>query len=167
MLENLAGSRTRAHRLIRAVLFSAVTVAVSACEGVGGSRTFGLAQVEPLPPITGDRLVFVVPPSNVAQNTIMVPAVVVAVQNVNGDVAIPSNAVITLQITPSTGTPGAVLSGVTSRIAVNGIATFPDLSINLLGPQFSLTAISPGLAPAISLGFAVVSPTTTFPAATP
>jgi hypothetical protein len=163
MLENLPSSRTRANRLIRAVLFTALSFGLAACEGVGGSRTFGLAQVEPLPPITGDRLVFVVPPSSVVQNTIMIPAVVVAVQNVNGDLAVSSNAVITLQITPSSGTPGAVLSGVTSRIAVNGIATFPDLSINLLGPQFSLTATSPGLAPTLSLGFAVVSPTTPTP----
>ncbi|HEU4995543.1 MAG TPA: hypothetical protein VFT29_12025 [Gemmatimonadaceae bacterium] len=160
MLETLAGSNSRTHRLIRAALYTAALVFASACEGVGGSRTFGLAQVEPLPPASGDRLVFVVPPSNVVQNTVMIPAVVVAVQNVNGDLVVPSTAVITLQITPTTGTPGAVLSGVTSRIAVNGIATFPDLSINLIGGQFSLTATSPGIAPAISLGFAVLSPTT-------
>jgi hypothetical protein len=49
----------------------------------------------------------------------------------------------------------AKLYGETTVNAVNGIATFTDLSIQLAGSQFTLTALSPGLASVISEPFSV------------
>jgi hypothetical protein len=62
---------------------------------------------------------------------------------------------VTLGITKGSGTAKAVLSGAITLNAFDGVATFTDLSIDLLGSGYSLTASGSGLAPATSATFDV------------
>ncbi len=56
------------------------------------------------------------------------------------------------------GPAGAVLSGTTSVQAVNGVATFGDLSLDQSGSGFTLTARSGGLSAGSSAEFSILSP---------
>ena len=75
---------------------------------------------------------------------------VVAVEDVSGNTVTASIASVTLGIASGTGANGATLSGTTTVSAVNGVATFSGLSINLQGTGYVLTATSSGLNQAIS-----------------
>lgn len=66
-----------------------------------------------------------------------------------GNTVTTAKATVTLAITPGTGTSGAQLSGVTTLNAQKGVVTFAYLSINPAGYGYKLTAISPGLTPAV------------------
>jgi hypothetical protein len=81
---------------------------------------------------------------------------VVTVQDIYGNTVNTYNSPVSLDITTGSGTNGAVLSGTTALDAVNGLATFSGLSINLAGNGYTLTATSGTLAPAISQVFNVV-----------
>jgi hypothetical protein len=48
------------------------------------------------------------------------------------------------------GAPGAILYGETTIQAVNGVANFMNLSIDLAGPYYTLIATSSGLSSASS-----------------
>ncbi len=52
---------------------------------------------------------------------------------------------ISIGIKAGSGTSGAVLSGTTSPSASGGIVTFSNLSINMIGNSYILTATSPGV----------------------
>ena len=80
-----------------------------------------------------------------------ISAIQVAVQDQFGNTAANSNAAITLSIAnnPNSGT----LSGTVTKNAVNGIATFSDLSINRAGTAYTLQAVSSGLSSATSGSF--------------
>ena len=64
-----------------------------------------------------------------------------------------SSAVITVAIAPGTGT--GTLHGTTTATAVNGLATFSDLSIDLEGTSYALRASSSGLTSATSGSFRI------------
>ena len=64
-----------------------------------------------------------------------------------------SSAVITVSIAPGTG--NGTLHGTTTATAVNGLATFSDLSIDLEGTSYALRASSSGLASKISGTFRI------------
>src|SRR5439155_8991805 len=53
---------------------------------------------------------------------------------------------------------GGALSGTTTQSAVGGVATFPGLSINKAGPNYTLLASSPNLQAATSQQFDVTAP---------
>jgi hypothetical protein len=72
-----------------------------------------------------------------------------------------STAEVTLSITPGSGTSGAILSGVVTLKAKNGVASFGYLSVDLVGRAYTLTATSPGLKSAQSQGFNITSTATT------
>ena len=74
----------------------------------------------------------------------------VSVEDASGNVVTTANNVITLAITGGTGTGGAVLAGTGTVNAVNGVATFSGLSINLAGTGYTLTATASGLTAATS-----------------
>lgn len=73
------------------------------------------------------------------------PGAAVAVEVVDsaGHRVTTSSAVITVSIAPGTGT--GTLHGTTTATAVNGLATFSDLSIDLEGTGYALRASSSGL----------------------
>ena len=74
----------------------------------------------------------------------------VAVEDINGNTVTASIANVTLAIASGMGTNGAKLSGATTVSAVNGVANFSGLSINLPGTGYALTATSSGLTQVMS-----------------
>jgi hypothetical protein len=95
---------------------------------------------------------FVVQPSTTTVGATITPAVQVAVQNAAGVTVGSTTPNVTVAIL--TGPTGAKLNGVLTRAAVNGIATFNDLSIDKTG-GFTLTATSGTLAAGTSAAFSV------------
>jgi large repetitive protein len=102
---------------------------------------------------TGTRLAFVVQPSNVTAGVAISPAVQVAVQDANGNTVTSSTAPVTVGVGTNPG--GGTLSGTLTVNAVNGVATFADLSIDRTGAGYTLSATSSGLTEATSSGFDV------------
>jgi hypothetical protein len=82
-----------------------------------------------------------------------IPAVRVSIVDSVGNVVTSARTSITLAISPSDA--GVALQGTVTVAAVNGVATFPDLSINKVGPLHGLKATAPGLASVGSAFFAV------------
>src|SRR4029079_6355970 len=93
--------------------------------------------------VAANKLAFSVQPSNTTAGAAITPAVKVEVRDANGNVVTSSSASATLTIgtNPSSGT----LSGTKTVAAVNGVATFSDLSIDKAGTGYTLGAASPGL----------------------
>ena len=113
-------------------------------------------------PHTGQKLVFnqsSIP--NTAAGASITPAVTVQVQDSNGILVASSTASVTIGITSGTGTSGATLSGTLTQTAVNGVATFSNLSINKDGTGYSLTATSTGISNGTSSTFNITSGTAT------
>jgi hypothetical protein len=95
---------------------------------------------------------FVVQPSTTTVGATITPAVQIALQNAAGVTVGSTTSDITVAIL--TGPAGARLNGVLTHAAVNGVATFNDLSIDKTG-GFTLTATSGSLAAGTSAAFSV------------
>jgi hypothetical protein len=102
-------------------------------------------------PHTAASLKFGQQPGSTTAGASISPAVTVEVLDSNGIVDTASTASITLAIGTNPG--GGTLSGTLTQAAVNGIATFNNLSINKAGTGYTLTATSSGLASATSSAF--------------
>ena len=111
----------------------------------GTSNTFNIT------PGTATQLVFSTQPSNTAAGSSITPAVTVQVEDANNNVVTTSTAAVAMAI--GTNPSGGTLSGTTSVNAVNGIATFSNLSINRTGTGYALAASSTGLTGATSNAF--------------
>ena len=98
-------------------------------------------------------LLFSVQPSSTTAGGIVRPAVRVAALDALGNVATGFTGDVTLAITAGTGTTGATLSGLKTVAAVSGVATFSNLSVDLAGGGYTLTATAPGLTTVRSVGF--------------
>jgi hypothetical protein len=70
-----------------------------------------------------------------------------------------TNSTATVTISQSSGPSGATLGGTTTQTAVNGVATFNNLTLNTAG-TYTLVAKSSGLTNAISSSFVEVTPQT-------
>jgi hypothetical protein len=107
---------------------------------------------------TPSKVVFTTGPSNTVAGAAMT-AVVAQIQDAQSNVVTTSAAPVTLAIgtNPGSGT----LSGTNPVNAVNGVATFSDLSINKTGTGYTLTAASPTLAGATSGTFNITPGTAT------
>ena len=81
----------------------------------------------------------------------------VEVQDDAGNVAVCETGNVAAAIVPGTGAAGAILSGTLPQPAVAGLATFPDLSINLPGARYELEYSLAGLSPAHSRSFSLGS----------
>jgi hypothetical protein len=105
------------------------------------------------PPAT--RLAFTVQPTTATAGTAIAPAVQVAAQDAAGNTVTDFTGTITIAIgnNPSAGT----LSGATSVAAVNGVASFSGLQIDVAGAGYTLTAATSGLAAATSAGFDITA----------
>jgi hypothetical protein len=82
---------------------------------------------------------------------------VVAIRDSGGTIVAGDNTTqVTAAITTGTGATGAVLSGITTVTAVNGVAVFSNLAIDLEGSGYTLTFTStPVLTTATSSSFIV------------
>ncbi|MCC6573578.1 MAG: hypothetical protein IT462_07295 [Planctomycetes bacterium] len=85
---------------------------------------------------------------------------VAQIQDFGGNLIVGVNPNISVSIKPGTGTTGAALFGATTVAAVNGVATFTNLSIDLPGVGFVLTFESGVLIDGDSDEFNVASPGT-------
>ncbi|HKS28088.1 MAG TPA: cadherin-like domain-containing protein [Pyrinomonadaceae bacterium] len=124
--------------------------------GTGFSRKVGTVDIGAYEVQAGitNSLAFDVQPSTTNAGVVIAPAVTVRILDVQGNLTT-STANVTLSIgnNPSGGT----LSGTTTVAAVNGTATFSDLSIDKVGVGYTLKAASTGLADATSNAFNIIS----------
>jgi hypothetical protein len=104
---------------------------------------------------SASALVFSVQPSAVAAGAQISPAVQVAVKDVNGNTVSTFAGAITMAIANNGGS--ATLGGTLTVNAVAGIATFNDLSVNVAGSGYTLSATSTGLTAATSSAFNVTT----------
>jgi hypothetical protein len=105
------------------------------------------------------HLVITTQPVNTGAGASITPAVVVAAQDAfgNTNLTYTANVVVAIGTNPSSGT----LSGTLTRAAVAGVATFNDLSINLVGTGYTLGASSGALTAATSNAFNIFANTAT------
>ena len=122
-----------------------VTITASA-EGKSAASTV-TAQARP-----AAKLGFLTPPSNAAAGAPIAPAVSVAIQDETGARVFAATNTVTLALG---GTGGATLGGTVSADAVEGVATFANLSITKAGAGYTLVASSTGLTSATSATFAI------------
>src|SRR5207247_6072918 len=99
-------------------------------------------------PGTAAKLGFQVQPANGTAGQSLTPAVVVQIQDTNGNLVTASTAAVTISSTPSG------LSGTLTVNAVNGVATFSTLSFNTPA-SYTLTAAASGLTSVTSNPFTI------------
>ena len=102
-------------------------------------------------PAPATRLAFSVPPEDAIAGRPLTPSVVVL--NANGSTATRANINVTLSIGPNS--PAGTLSGTVTVAAVNGVASFRDVSIDKAGGGYTLLASAPSLTGATSAAFSV------------
>lgn len=103
-------------------------------------------------PNVAAQLLFIAQPANITAGQSL-PNVQVAVEDLFGNL-VATTSPVTLTI--STGPIGAILAGTTSMIPVNGVATFPGLTIDKPPATYTLLASGVGLS-ATSASFSVSS----------
>jgi hypothetical protein len=104
---------------------------------------------------TATKLGFIVQPSSTPAGAIILPGVVVAVQDAGGATIKPYVGSITLAIGNNPG--GGTLSGTLTAPVNAGVASFPNLSINNVGTNYTLTATSLGLTGTTSSAFNITA----------
>jgi len=97
------------------------------------------------------KLGFVLQPGNTTVGQAISPAVQVALQDSDGNTVPGLTNAITISIGENPG--GSTLSGTLTQNAVNGIATFSDLSLNNVGTGYTLLATATGMTSAQSSAF--------------
>src|SRR5438477_4458038 len=93
------------------------------------------------------------PPQTVEGAVAIAPALRVALQDAFGTTVPGATQVVSLSL--GTNPSGATLSGTTTRGAVDGVATFDNLSVDRPGSGYTLAATAPALTGAASTSFAV------------
>jgi hypothetical protein len=120
-------------------------------------------------------LVVSVQPTSTVAGQPITPGIVVTARDNMGNTATGFGGMVTLGITPGSGSPGATLGGTFSTAAAAGVATFSSLSIAKAGTAYTLTASAAGggvtdvttdpfdiaIGPTAQLAYAV-APTSTF-----
>src|SRR5438477_465365 len=110
------------------------------------------------------KLAFLQQPTATSAGQTITPAVTVHIQDANSNPTTSTASVaLAIQNNPSSGT----LSGTTPVAAVNGVATFSDLSINKGGTGYTLQATSAGLTSATSAAFTINNPAPTLASIAP
>jgi len=102
-------------------------------------------------PGTATQLAFTVQPSNTVTGAAISPAVQVTALDPAGNPVPSFTGSVTVALGNNPG--GSTLSGTTTVAAVNGVASFGDLSANKTGTSYALSATATGLNPATSSGF--------------
>ena len=135
--------------LVTGLLPGGPVTILATSEGRSGSAQ---VTVTPAPP---SKVAFVVQPSSVEAGEAITPAVQVEIQNLLGGRVTTSSATVTLSLADNPGS--ATLGGTVSVAAVNGLATFSNLTLNRPAVGYRLAAASTGLTGATSNAFTVTS----------
>jgi subtilisin family serine protease len=101
------------------------------------------------------NLAFTIQPSGAGAGSPFTTQPAVAAKDPSNNTVTSFTGSVTLAIKSGTGTAGAVLSGTKAVNAVNGVATFSDLSIDKAGTGYVLAASAPGTAGSASAPFNV------------
>jgi hypothetical protein len=101
------------------------------------------------------KLAITAQPTNVAAGAAITPAVQVSIEDAQGNVITSATSPVTMSIATNPG--GGTLSGTTTVNAVNGIATFANLTINKSGTGYTLAANATGLTTATTTLFNVTT----------
>ena len=120
-----------------------------------GSLTGATSSSFNITPAAASKVVFTAQPSNTAAGASISPAVQVSVEDANGNVVTSDNSSVTVAIGTNPG--GGTLGGTLTVAAVNGVATFSDLSINKAGTGYTLTATDGSLTRATSSAFNITA----------
>lgn len=104
---------------------------------------------------TATKLYFSVHPVNTIVDEPITPAVVVHILDANDNLCTSLSSSVTIAIGTNPG--GATLSGTTTISASGGIATFSNLSLNVIQTGYTLTVTSGSLTGATSNSFNIVS----------
>jgi hypothetical protein len=122
-------------------------------EAGSAGRPPAVSQPFDITPAAPTTLAFTTQPSDVLAGDSMTPPVQVAVVDPLGN-RIPGD---TRAVTLSLGVnpAGSKLGGTLTVSAVDGVATFPDLTLDQAGSGYTLVASAPGITPASSAPFAV------------
>jgi hypothetical protein len=113
-----------------------------------------------LPPVTSQpfditpgQLQFTIQPTDTRAGLEITPVVEVTAFDTNGNTATSFTGTVTVTLDPNPW--GGMLGGTLTTTAVNGVATFADLTIDLVGSAYTLTASAADLASATSGPFAI------------
>ena len=117
--------------------------------GVTADRT-GLIDVAVGP---AAKLAFGQGPTSTLQGVAISPAMTVQVQDLGGNLV--TTDVSSVHLAIGTNPSGGTLSGTSTVAAVAGVATFSNISINLAGVGYTLTATDGGLTPITSAAFTI------------
>jgi len=133
--------------------------------GTGGnSGITGTSNSFQVNPGAASKLAFSQQPTTTTAGQTITPAVTVQIQDANGNLTNSSASVaLAIGTNPSAGT----LSGTTPVTAVNGVATFNDLSINKGGTGYTLQASSAGVTSTTSSAFTINNPAPTLTSINP
>jgi hypothetical protein len=130
------------------LIASAGTYTLTATDGLltsATSRSFTIA--------ASSKLAFVQQPTQTVAGTTISPAVTVAIEDAGGSIITSDNSLVTLTLSHGSFANG---STTISKQAINGVATFNNLSINSSG-SYNLTATDSGLPTAQSIPFNIVA----------
>ena len=102
-----------------------------------------------------NQLVFGQPPTNANVGADIAPGVTVKIENSNGDVVTSDSSSVTIAIASG---PSSTLAGTLTEQAINGVATFPDLSLGTAGTYtLSASDATDNLTAAPSSSFVIAS----------
>src|SRR2546422_467471 len=129
------------------------TLLLAAALLVGTARHEAPARAPPVTVPTAARLAFTVQPSNATAGVAISPPVTVTIQDASGNPM--TNATDRVTVALRTTASGGTLSGTTAVDAVNGVATFSNIAIQLASTGYTLTVSSGTLTGATSRSFAI------------
>ena len=100
---------------------------------------FAIACSESTTPATATKLEFSALPGNVIAAKPIAPSVVVTIQDANGRKVSGATTSVTLSIGPNS--PAGTLAGTTTVAATDGVAVFPNISIDKAGNGYTLRSV--------------------------
>ncbi len=118
-----------------------------------GPLTSATSEAFAIAPAAATKLAFIGQPTNATAGVAITPAVQVAIQDASGNMVTSATGAVTVALSANPG--GATLSGTKIANAINGVASFPDLSIDRVGDGYTLGASSGTLTSATSAAFTV------------
>ena len=123
---------------------------------VSGTYTISSGSPSPWVPPVNSALVFLTTPVNATSGQVITPALQVALEDPLGNVDTAFNGQVTLAL--AANPTNAALSGTLSATAVNGVATFSNLTVTLPGSGYQFVANNPQTRSGISASFTVSAP---------